>query len=128
MTRMSASFNNFIASRDWFEKFNKRSGIHSVTRHGEGATLNKSSQKMSVRFQRLHKGWKLNPSISLQLWQKLSFLKENDKDIIITWVEKVLSGNKLMKDKLILLFCGNTSDDYKMEPSLGVYHSETLSF
>ncbi|GFT69437.1 tigger transposable element-derived protein 1 [Nephila pilipes] len=28
---------SFIASRGWFENFKKRTGIHSVVRHGEAA-------------------------------------------------------------------------------------------
>ena len=37
----------FKASRRWFEKFKKRSGIHSVVRHGEAAIAN---QKAAVEF------------------------------------------------------------------------------
>ena len=33
-TDMSADTDDFKASRGWFEKFKKRSGIHSVVRHG----------------------------------------------------------------------------------------------
>ena len=30
----------FKGSRGWFEKFKRRSGIHSVIKHGEGASAN----------------------------------------------------------------------------------------
>jgi hypothetical protein len=33
----------FQASRGWFEKFKKRSGIHSVVRHGEAASSNQKA-------------------------------------------------------------------------------------
>ena len=38
----------FKASRGWFEKLKHRSGIHSVVRHGEAASLNKERAEMYV--------------------------------------------------------------------------------
>uniref|UniRef100_UPI00358F4E33 tigger transposable element-derived protein 1-like n=1 Tax=Myxine glutinosa TaxID=7769 RepID=UPI00358F4E33 len=37
----SADGDEFKASRGWFEKFKRRSGIHSVVMHGEAASSNK---------------------------------------------------------------------------------------
>lgn len=39
----SADTDVFKASRGWFEKFKKRSGIHSVVRHGEAASANQEA-------------------------------------------------------------------------------------
>ncbi|XP_013014048.1 zinc finger and SCAN domain-containing protein 29 isoform X3 [Cavia porcellus] len=38
----SATSNEFKASRGWFDKFRKRSGIHSVMRHGEASSSAKA--------------------------------------------------------------------------------------
>ena len=40
---MSGDTDVFKASRGWFEKFKKRSGIHSVVRHGEAVNANQKS-------------------------------------------------------------------------------------
>ena len=42
---------DFKASRGWFEKFRKRSGIHSVVRHGEAASSDKDgAEQFKVDF------------------------------------------------------------------------------
>ena len=42
---------DFKASGGWFEKFKKRSGIHSVFRHGEAASSDKAAaDKFKVEF------------------------------------------------------------------------------
>jgi hypothetical protein len=42
----------FKGSRGWFEKFKRRSGIHSVIRHGEGGSANKEeAEKFAREFQ-----------------------------------------------------------------------------
>ena len=43
---------DFKASRGWFKKFKKGSGIHSVPRHGEAASPNKKeAEKFKKRIQ-----------------------------------------------------------------------------
>ncbi|XP_039608438.1 uncharacterized protein LOC120528359 [Polypterus senegalus] len=41
----SGAGEEFKASRGWFEKFRKRSGIHSVVRHGEATSSNSAAAK-----------------------------------------------------------------------------------
>ena len=42
---------DFKASRGWFEKFRKRSGIHSVVHHGEAASSDKDgAEQFKVDF------------------------------------------------------------------------------
>ena len=42
---------DFKASRGWFEKFSKRSGIHGVVRHGEAANSDKdAAEQFKVIF------------------------------------------------------------------------------
>ena len=36
----------FKVSRGWFKKFKRRSGIHSVIKHGEGASANKGGLRI----------------------------------------------------------------------------------
>jgi hypothetical protein len=46
----------FKGSRGWFEKLKRRSGIHSVIRHGEGASADKEkAEKFAGGFQLLKK-------------------------------------------------------------------------
>ena len=45
---MSAESDSFKASRGWFDKFKKRSGIHCVVKHGEAASSNKVAADNSV--------------------------------------------------------------------------------
>jgi len=48
----STAEEEFRGSREWFEKFKRRSGIHSVIRHGEGASANKEeAEKFAREFQ-----------------------------------------------------------------------------
>lgn len=39
----------FKASRGWFDKFKHRTGIHSVVRHGEGASADKEAAEKFVK-------------------------------------------------------------------------------
>ncbi|XP_051783832.1 uncharacterized protein LOC114652508 isoform X2 [Erpetoichthys calabaricus] len=48
-TSTSGEGEEFKASRGWFEKFRKRSGIHSVVRHGEAAISNAATAKEFVK-------------------------------------------------------------------------------
>ncbi|UYV83410.1 hypothetical protein LAZ67_23000910 [Cordylochernes scorpioides] len=45
---------DFKASKGWFENFKRRSGIHSVTRHGEGASSDaKAAETFTAEFEKL---------------------------------------------------------------------------
>ena len=48
-TDMSADTDNFKASRGWFEKFKKKSGIHSVMRHGEAESVNQEASEEFIQ-------------------------------------------------------------------------------
>jgi hypothetical protein len=45
----SADTDDFQASREWFEKFEKRSSIHSVVRHGEAVSANQKAAEQFVQ-------------------------------------------------------------------------------
>jgi len=46
--KSSSSAEEFKASKGWFDNFKKRTGIHSVVRHGEAASSNKDAAKKFV--------------------------------------------------------------------------------
>lgn len=120
----SAETDNFKASRGWFEKFKKRSGIHSVIRHGEAASSNeKEAEAFKVEFDKIIKEEDYVPQQVFNCDETGLFWKRMPKRTFITQEEKALPGHKPMKDRLTLLFCANASGDCKMTPML-VYHSE----
>lgn len=115
----------FKASRGWFEKFKKRTGIHSVMRHGEAASSDKKAAENYVSdFKKLLISEGYLPQQIFNCDETGLFWKKMPKRTYITEEEKALPGHKPMKDRLTLLFCANASGDLKIKPLL-VYHSET---
>ena len=99
------------ASHGWFDKFKKRTGSHSVVRHGEAANANKGNAKSYVTEIREHvetEGFVpqqvFNCDKSGLLWKKMP------NRTYISQEEKALPGHRLLKDRLTLL-CGNASGD-----------------
>ncbi|GIY13972.1 tigger transposable element-derived protein 1 [Caerostris darwini] len=119
-----ASEESFKASRGWFENFKKRSGIHSVVRHGEAASSDmKAAEDYIKTFSDLIKA---QGYISQQVFncdETGLFWKKMPNRTYITAEEKMMPGHKLMKDRLTLALCANASGDCKIKPLL-VYHSE----
>jgi len=115
---------DFNASRGWFEKFKKRSGIHSVLRHGEAASSNKEgAEKFKKEFSDFIKAEGLVPQQVFNGDETGLFWKKLPNRTFITKDEKALPGHKPMKDRFTLLMCGNASGDFKVKPLL-VYHSD----
>ncbi|GIY62867.1 hypothetical protein CDAR_122691 [Caerostris darwini] len=119
-----ASEESFKASRGWFENFKKRSGIHSVVRHGEAANSDmKAAEDYIKTFSDLIKA---QGYISQQVFncdETGLFWKKMPNRTYITAEEKMMPGHKPMKDRLTLALCANASGDCKIKPLL-VYHSE----
>ncbi|GIY88508.1 hypothetical protein CDAR_187021 [Caerostris darwini] len=119
-----ASEESFKASRGWFENFKKRSGIHSVVRHGEAASSDmKAAEDYIKTFSDLIKA---QGYISQQVFncdETGLFWKKMPNRTYITAEEKMMPGHKPMKDRLTLALCANASGDCKIKPLL-VYHSE----
>ncbi|GIY24288.1 hypothetical protein CDAR_64281 [Caerostris darwini] len=119
-----ASEESFKASRGWFENFKKRSGIHSVVRHGEAASSDmKAAEDYIKTFSNLIKA---QGCISQQVFncdETGLFWKKMPNRTYITAEEKMMPGHKPMKDRLTLALCANASGDCKIKPLL-VYHSE----
>ncbi|UYV74713.1 hypothetical protein LAZ67_12000658 [Cordylochernes scorpioides] len=119
-----ASEESFKASRGWFENFKKRSGIHSVVRHGEAASsYMKAAEDYIKTFSDLIKA---QGYISQQVFncdETGLFWKKMPNRTYITAEEKMMPGHKPMKGRLTLALCANASGDCKIKPLL-VYHSE----
>ncbi|GCC31686.1 hypothetical protein chiPu_0010147 [Chiloscyllium punctatum] len=49
LSTSTASIEEFKASRGWFDKFRRRTGIHSVIRHGETASSDKKAAEDFVK-------------------------------------------------------------------------------
>ncbi|XP_069172253.1 tigger transposable element-derived protein 1-like [Procambarus clarkii] len=114
----------FKASRGWFEKFRKRSGIHSVVRHGEAASSDKAAaEKFVPEFQEFVAEKEFLPQQVFNCYETGLFWKKMTKRTYITQEEQSLPGHKPMKDRLTLVLCANASGDCKVKPLL-VYHSE----
>ena len=115
----------FKASRGWFEKFRKRTGIHSVVRHGEAASADAAAaEAFKIEFKRLVESEGYFPQQVFNCSETGLFWKKMPRRTFITVEETKMPGHKPMKDRLTLLFCANASGDLKIKPLL-VYHSET---
>ncbi|XP_018410276.1 PREDICTED: tigger transposable element-derived protein 1-like [Nanorana parkeri] len=114
----------FKASRGWFDNFKRRSGIHSVVRHGEAASSDtKAAEAFATEFQKLmvSEGYLAEQVFNCD--ETGLFWKKMPKRTYITEEENAMPGHKPMKDRLTLLFCANASGEFKVKPLL-VYHSE----
>ena len=114
----------FKASHGWFDKFKKRTGIHSVVRHGEAASANKEVAEMYVtEFREYVEAEGFVPQQVLNCNDTALFWKKMPNRSYITQEEKTFPGHRPMKDRLTLLLCGNAGGYLKLKP-LTVYHSE----
>ncbi|XP_040286123.1 tigger transposable element-derived protein 1-like [Bufo bufo] len=121
----SAASDEFKASRGWFEKFRRRSGIHSVIRHGEASSSDKAAaEAYKLDFAEFMKTEGYVPQQVFNCDETGLFWKKMPNRTYITQEEKALPGHKPMKDRLTLLLCANASANLKIKPLL-VYHSQT---
>lgn len=119
-----SDIDSFKASRGWFEKFKKGSGIHSVVRHGEAASSDKTvAERYITEFQEFIDSNGYLPQQVFNCDETGLFWKKMPRRTYITQQEKTLPGPKPMKDRLTLLLCVNASGALKLKPLL-VYHSE----
>ena len=120
----SSQSDEFKASRGWFENFKKRSGIHSVIRHGEAFSSDvKAAEKFVKDFAKLVSEEGYVPQQVFNCDETGLFWKKMPRRTFITAEQKSLPGHKPMKDRLTLALCANASGDFKTKPLL-VYSSE----
>lgn len=114
----------FKASRGRFERFKKRTGIHSVVRHGEAASSDvKAAEDFLKTFSELMETKGFIPQHVFNCDETGLFWKKMPNRTYITAEEKMMPGHKPMKDRLTLALCANANGDCKIKPLL-VYHSE----
>ncbi|XP_075913253.1 uncharacterized protein LOC116957625 isoform X2 [Petromyzon marinus] len=114
----------FKASRGWFDNFKRRSGTHSVVRHGEAASSDaKAAEAFADEFQKLMVSECYLPQQVFNCDETGLFWKKMPKGTYITAEENAMPGHTPMKNHLTLLLCANASGDFKVKPLL-VYHSE----
>ncbi|XP_064100736.1 tigger transposable element-derived protein 1-like [Macrobrachium nipponense] len=123
-TSKEASEEAFKASRGWFDNFKKRTGIHSVVRHGEAASADVKAANMYIqKFAALVAREGYIPQQVFNCDETDLFWKKMPRRTYITAEDKMMLGHKPMKDGLTLALCANASGDCKVKPLL-VYHSE----
>lgn len=114
ITKDTPGAKEFKASNGWFDNFKKRTGIHSVVRHGEAASANKDAAKKFVKeFKDFVDKEGFIPEQVFNCDETGLFWKNMPKRTYITKEEKALPGHKPMKDRLTLLLCGNASGDFQ---------------
>ena len=114
----------FKASPGWFENFRKRTGIHSVVRHGEAASSDSMAAEGFVKtFAELIKAHGYIPQQVFNCNETGLFWKKMPSKTYIMAEEKKMPGHKPMKDRLTLALCANASGNCKVKPLL-VYYSE----
>ncbi|XP_068231959.1 tigger transposable element-derived protein 1-like [Palaemon carinicauda] len=114
----------FKASHGGFDRFRKRTGIHSVVRPGEAASSDKkAAEEFLKKFEKLISREGYIPQQVFNCDETGLFWKKMPRRIYTTAEEKKLPGHKPMKDRLTLAFCANASVDLKIKTLL-VYHSE----
>ncbi|XP_064078530.1 tigger transposable element-derived protein 1-like [Macrobrachium nipponense] len=115
---------SFKASRAWFDNFKKRTGIHSIVRHGEAASADVNAAEEFVKtFAEFVEAEGYIPQQIFNCDETGLFWKKMPRRTYITEEEKKMPGHKPMKDRLTPALLANASGDCKIKPLL-VYHSE----
>uniref|UniRef100_A0A8C5PWV6 HTH CENPB-type domain-containing protein n=1 Tax=Leptobrachium leishanense TaxID=445787 RepID=A0A8C5PWV6_9ANUR len=109
---------DFQASKGWFDRFQKRFNIKSVSLHGEAASADtEAAQKYPETFRHMieEKGYKAEQVFNMDetglFWKKMPFRTYIMKD------ETKAPGFKAQKDRVTLIMCGNAAG-YMMKPGL----------
>ncbi|GBN32723.1 hypothetical protein AVEN_129976-1, partial [Araneus ventricosus] len=88
----------FKGCRGWFEKFLRRTGIHSVVRHGEAESSDeKVAENIIADFKKLLHFEGHLPQQVFNCDETVLFRKNMPSRIYITEEENALSGHKSMK-------------------------------
>ena len=102
----------FKASHGWFEKFKRRTGIHSVVRHGEAASADvKAANEFVKKFERLVNSEGYVAQQVFNCDETGLFWKKMPCRTFITEEEQRMPGHKPMKDRLTLVLYANASGD-----------------
>nr|XP_061782193.1 tigger transposable element-derived protein 1-like [Nerophis lumbriciformis] len=116
---------HFKASRGWFEKFKRRTGLLRVDPRIQAVSPGKAAAEEFVEhFADFIDNGGFVPQQVFSCDDTGLYWKKMPKRTYITALETGLPGHTVMKDRLTLLVCANASGDRRVKPLL-VYHSET---
>uniref|UniRef100_A0A3P8RKE9 HTH CENPB-type domain-containing protein n=1 Tax=Astatotilapia calliptera TaxID=8154 RepID=A0A3P8RKE9_ASTCA len=108
----------FRASHGWFYRFKKRTGNHSVVRHGEAASSDHTAAEEFVKkFEELINQEGYIPQQVFNCDETGLFWKKMPWRTYITAEEIKMPGHKPMKDRLTLALCANASGTKICVPS-----------
>ena len=110
-------------TKDWYTGFRKRTGLHSVLRHGEAVRRNRdAADQHRKKFKKITEE---GGFVSQQVFNcdKTGLFWNRMPCRTYTMKDTTMPGHKPMKDQLTSLFCANDSGDCKVKPLLS-YHSE----
>lgn len=113
---------DFQASKGWFDRFQKRFNIRSVSLHGEAASADiEAAQKYPETFRHIveEKGYK--PEQVFNMDETGLFWKKMPSRTYIMKDEAKAPGFKAQKDRITLIMCGNAAG-FMMKPGL-IYKS-----
>ncbi|KAJ7303223.1 hypothetical protein JRQ81_012159 [Phrynocephalus forsythii] len=106
----------FKASRGWLENFKRRSGVRSVVKHREAASLDaKAAEAFAAEFQKLVVSEGYLPEQVFSCDETGLFWKKMPKRTYIAEEEHAVTGHKAMKDRLTLLFCANARRGFQSQ-------------
>ena len=111
----------FKASRRWFEKLKHRSGIHRVARHREAASSNKEATEKYVGEHSDFANEVGYLPLHVFNWNEIGLLWKRMPNR--TYIAKIKSmpGHNIMKDRITIFVCTNSSGDCKIKPMV-IYH------
>jgi len=113
----------FFGTKGWFTGFRKRTGLHSVVRHGEAAHGHRDAAVQHCeKFKKIIEGRFVSQQV-FDCDETGLFWKRMAHRTYIMKEDTTLPGHRPRKDWLTLLSCANTFGDCKVKPLL-VYHTK----
>uniref|UniRef100_A0A671Y9S5 DDE-1 domain-containing protein n=1 Tax=Sparus aurata TaxID=8175 RepID=A0A671Y9S5_SPAAU len=101
----------FNASKGWFEKFQKRFGLKSVSLHGEAASADTAGAEAYVnnKFKVIIEEGRYKPEQVFNMDETGLFWKRMPSRTFIMQDEAKAPGFKAQKDRVTLVMCGNAN-------------------
>jgi len=114
----------FTASKGWFDKFQRRYGIRSVSLHGEAASADKvaADHYVSETFREIIEEGGYKPEQVFNMDETGLFWKRMPSRTFIMKDEAKVRGFKAQKDRVTLIMCGNAAG-FMIKPGL-IYKSK----
>jgi hypothetical protein len=114
----------FGASRGWFDKFKKRSSLHSIAVQEEAASADTAAaEAFPVALEKIIEYGGYTKQQIFNVDETGLFWKKMPPRTFIAKEEKSMPGFKAAKGRLTLLLGANAAGDCKLKPIV-IYHSE----